>query len=72
MLKRWLIAGLTIDEHDPDEDSNESRKKHMNIWTLHLADGSPAELERFAQLAEEQGGVLTAEQKAEVKAILKL
>ena len=68
-LKRWLLAGLTIDRN-PDPSQDMSRAAHMSIWPTSLGAGSIADIERFGDLAVEQRGVLTPEQRVELKAIL--
>ena len=68
-LKRWLLAGLTIDRN-PDPSQDRSRAEHMEIWPGSLGAGSIADIERFGDLAVEQGGVLNHEQRVELKAIL--
>ena len=70
-LKRWLLAGLTIDRN-PDPLGDLSRAEHMQNWPHSLGSGSTADIERFGDLAVEQRGVLTPEQRVELKAILRI
>ena len=67
---RYLIAGLCIVPGAPHTDC--SRDAHMAIDPRALQHGSLEFLERFGQLAEAQDGIMTDEQRAEIRTVLRL
>ena len=67
---RYLVAGLSIAPGPALTDS--SRDAHMQIDPRSLQHGSLEFLERFGRLAEAQDGMMTDEQRTEIRTVLRL